>query len=89
MPTPTDRRVPSSANSSDTSLNRVQNLPGYTTPVFKGKEEQRALVELDVSAKVPRLFRNPRDVSLTFYQRASFPKSSSQERSNGSTPTLA
>ena len=32
--------------------NRVENLPGYTTPVFKGKEEQRALVEHDVAAKV-------------------------------------
>ena len=35
--------------------NRVENLPGYTTPVFKGKEEQRTLVEHDVAAKV--LFR--------------------------------
>jgi glutamate dehydrogenase len=34
------------------SPNRVQNLPGYTTPVFKGKEEQRALVETDVASKV-------------------------------------
>jgi glutamate dehydrogenase len=30
----------------------VKNLPGYTTPVFKGKDEQRALVEGDVAAKV-------------------------------------
>ncbi|KAG5637874.1 hypothetical protein H0H81_002837 [Sphagnurus paluster] len=45
-----------SRNASDTSLNRVKNLPGYTTPVFKGKEEQRALVENDVAAKgfIPR-----------------------------------
>jgi len=34
----------------------VKNLPGYTTPVFKGKDEQRALVEGDVAAKgfIPR-----------------------------------
>jgi glutamate dehydrogenase len=32
--------------------NRVDNLPGYTTPVFKGKEEQRAIVENIVAAKV-------------------------------------
>ncbi|TFK63395.1 NAD-specific glutamate dehydrogenase [Pluteus cervinus] len=46
----------SSRNPSDHSLQRVQNLPGYTTPVFKGKEEQRALVENDVAAKgfIPR-----------------------------------
>ncbi|KIK69950.1 hypothetical protein GYMLUDRAFT_67202 [Collybiopsis luxurians FD-317 M1] len=31
--------------------NRVKNLPGYTTPVFKGKEEQRALVQQEVAAK--------------------------------------
>lgn len=43
-----------SRNASDTSLHRVKNLPGYTTPVFKGKEEQRALVENDVAAKVSR-----------------------------------
>ncbi|KAF5382512.1 hypothetical protein D9615_003066 [Tricholomella constricta] len=45
-----------SRNPSDTSLNRVKNLPGYTTPVFKGKEEQRTLVENDVAAKgfIPR-----------------------------------
>ena len=33
-------------------FNHVKNLPGYTTPVFKGKEEQRTLVERDVAAKV-------------------------------------
>ncbi|PPR04087.1 hypothetical protein CVT24_010660 [Panaeolus cyanescens] len=46
----------SSAHSSETSLHRVENLPGYTTPVFKGKEQQRALVENDVAAKgfIPR-----------------------------------
>lgn len=37
---------------SDTSLNRIKNQPGYTTPVFKGKNEQRALVENDVAQKV-------------------------------------
>ncbi|KAE9391671.1 NAD-specific glutamate dehydrogenase [Gymnopus androsaceus JB14] len=38
-------------NNSDGLLNRVKNLPGYTTPVFKGKEEQRALVQQEVAAK--------------------------------------
>ncbi|KAJ7600284.1 NAD-specific glutamate dehydrogenase [Mycena floridula] len=37
--------------SSDTAVNKVKNLPGYSTPVFKGKEEQRALVEAQVAAK--------------------------------------
>ncbi|KAJ8456442.1 hypothetical protein ONZ45_g18719 [Pleurotus djamor] len=48
---PGDPRPPSSRNSSDTSSHRIKNLPGYTTPVFKGKEEQRALVEADVAQK--------------------------------------
>lgn len=39
-----------SAQASDS--NRVENLPGYTTPVFKGKEEQRAVVEHAVASKV-------------------------------------
>ncbi|KAF8158475.1 NAD-specific glutamate dehydrogenase [Crassisporium funariophilum] len=45
-----------SAHSSEQSLHRVENLPGYTTPVFKGKEEQRAHVEAEVAAKgfIPR-----------------------------------
>ncbi|KAG6830675.1 hypothetical protein H0H87_007406 [Tephrocybe sp. NHM501043] len=49
-------RPTSTRNASEASLNRVKNLPGYTTPVFKGKEEQRALVEHDVAAKgfIPR-----------------------------------
>lgn len=47
-----------SRNASDSSVNRVKNLPGYTTPVFKGKAEQRALVENDVAAKV-RTFMTP------------------------------
>jgi glutamate dehydrogenase len=37
---------------SDVSLHRIKNLPGYTTPVFKGKEEQRAKVQENVAAKV-------------------------------------
>ncbi|GLB38177.1 putative NAD()-dependent glutamate dehydrogenase which degrades glutamate to ammonia and alpha-ketoglutarate [Lyophyllum shimeji] len=43
-------------SSSETSLHRIKNLPGYNTPVFKGKEAQRALVEKDVASKgfVPR-----------------------------------
>jgi glutamate dehydrogenase len=46
----------SSRTGSDVSLHRVKNLPGYTTPVFKGKEEQRAKVQIDVAAKgfIPR-----------------------------------
>lgn len=42
----------SSKTASEASLQRVQNLPGYTTPVFKGKEEQRARVQAAVAAKV-------------------------------------
>jgi glutamate dehydrogenase len=42
----------SSRTSSEASLQRVKNLPGYTTAVFKGKEEQRAKVQVDVAAKV-------------------------------------
>jgi len=41
-----------SVHGSETPPNRVENIPGYTTPVFKGKEEQRALVENDVASKV-------------------------------------
>ncbi|KAL4069971.1 Glutamate/Leucine/Phenylalanine/Valine dehydrogenase-domain-containing protein [Scleroderma yunnanense] len=46
----------SSKAASEASLQRVQNLPGYTTPVFKGKEEQRAKVQAAVAAKgfIPR-----------------------------------
>ncbi|CCM05749.1 uncharacterized protein FIBRA_07981 [Fibroporia radiculosa] len=41
---------------SEQSLNRIKNVPGYTTPVFKGKEEQRAKVQANVAAKgfIPR-----------------------------------
>ncbi|KAI0265566.1 NADH-dependent glutamate dehydrogenase [Gloeopeniophorella convolvens] len=41
---------------SDASLHRIKNLPGYTTPVFAGKEEQRAKVQNSVAAKgfIPR-----------------------------------
>ena len=31
---------------------RVKNVPGYSTPVFKGKEEQRAKVQANIAAKV-------------------------------------
>jgi hypothetical protein len=41
-----------SLSGSDNSLHRIKNLPGYTTPVFKGKEEQRAKVQDNVAAKV-------------------------------------
>ena len=33
-------------------IHRLKNVPGYTTPVFKGKEEQRAKVQANVAAKV-------------------------------------
>ncbi|KAI0824001.1 NAD-specific glutamate dehydrogenase [Trametes gibbosa] len=35
---------------------RLKNVPGYSTPVFKGKEEQRAKVQTTVAAKgfIPR-----------------------------------
>ncbi|KAJ2987343.1 hypothetical protein NUW54_g9452 [Trametes sanguinea] len=33
-------------------IQRLKNVPGYTTPVFKGKEEQRAKVQATVAAKV-------------------------------------
>ncbi|KAF6741457.1 NAD-specific glutamate dehydrogenase [Ephemerocybe angulata] len=40
----------------DAHKGRVENMPGYTTPVFKGKDEQRALVEQAVAGKgfIPR-----------------------------------
>jgi hypothetical protein len=41
--------------SNEASLQCVQNLFGYTTPVFKGKEEQRTKVQVDVAIKVLRL----------------------------------
>ena len=41
-----------SRGGSDSSVNKLQNLPGYTTPVFKGKEEQRAKVQVEVASKV-------------------------------------
>ncbi|SJL07183.1 probable glutamate dehydrogenase, NAD(+)-specific [Armillaria ostoyae] len=43
--------VPGSRTGSDTSVHRIKNVPGYNTPVFKGKEEQRALVQAEVAAK--------------------------------------
>lgn len=46
-----------SAHSSEASLQRVKNMPGYTTPVFKGKDEQRTLVENAVAEKVGALSR--------------------------------
>ena len=44
-----------SKTSSEASLQRVKNLPGYTTPVFKEKEAQRAKVQAIVAAKVRRI----------------------------------
>ncbi|KAJ3481702.1 hypothetical protein NLI96_g7482 [Meripilus lineatus] len=47
---------PGLSSGSETSLHRVKNVPGYTTPIFKGKEEQRAKVQANVAAKgfIPR-----------------------------------
>ncbi|THH30597.1 hypothetical protein EUX98_g3609 [Antrodiella citrinella] len=44
------------AGGGDTPLHRVKNVPGYVTPVFKGKSEQRSKVEAIVGRKgfVPR-----------------------------------
>ena len=42
----------SSQGGSEASLLRVKNLPGYNTPVFKGKAEQHAKVQETVAAKV-------------------------------------
>ena len=44
-------RPPLTSSGSESSLNRVKDLPGYTTPVFKGKEAQRASVEQEVANK--------------------------------------
>ena len=33
-------------------LHRVKNVPGYSTPVFKGKEEQRAQVQANIAKQV-------------------------------------
>ncbi|KAI0316462.1 Glutamate/Leucine/Phenylalanine/Valine dehydrogenase-domain-containing protein [Amylostereum chailletii] len=41
-----DSRTPS-----DASLQRLKNVPGYTTPVFKGKEQQRAKVQNLIASK--------------------------------------
>jgi hypothetical protein len=45
-------KASSTRSSSEASAHRVKNLPGYTTPVFKGKAEQRAKVQASVAAKV-------------------------------------
>ena len=39
------------------ATHRIKNVPGYTTPVFKGKEEQKAKVLANVTSKVS--FRVP------------------------------
>ncbi|KAJ2929106.1 hypothetical protein H1R20_g7992, partial [Candolleomyces eurysporus] len=43
-------------NSGNSESQRVENAPGYTTPIFKGKDEQRAHVEQDIATKgfIPR-----------------------------------
>ena len=63
---PTRPPLAASAQGSESSLHRVQNLPGYTTPVFKGKEEQRALVEQEVANKACIVVVDP-PLALTPY----------------------
>lgn len=78
----------SSRTGSEVSLHRVKNLPGYTTPVFKGKEEQRAKVQIDVAAKVGHrffFFETDTDVQV----RDSFLASSLPMKSIGFTLTSA
>ena len=48
-----------SRGSSDSSINKLQNLPGYTTPVFQGKAEQRANVQVEVASKVRDIAPEP------------------------------
>ncbi|KAG8732549.1 NAD-dependent glutamate dehydrogenase [Ceratobasidium sp. 414] len=38
-------------NASDVNLNKIKNLPGYTTPIFTRKDEQRKEVEASVVSK--------------------------------------
>lgn len=58
MSTPEPAYVARLGLNSKTPLNLVKNMPGYTTPVFKGKEEQRALVEQEVASKVSLIVRD-------------------------------
>ncbi|KAI0075077.1 NAD-dependent glutamate dehydrogenase [Panus rudis PR-1116 ss-1] len=46
----------STNNSSESLLHRIKDAPGYSTPVFKGKEEQRAKVQALIASKgfIPR-----------------------------------
>ena len=37
-------------------LHRVKNVPGYSTPVFKGKEEQRAQVQANIAKQVRTIY---------------------------------
>jgi hypothetical protein len=79
---------PPSNGGSDVSLHRIKNLPGYTTPVFKGKEEQRAKVQENVAAKVRvSVIQYPNYRTKSFVTRGSSLGSSSHTRSNGSTLT--
>jgi len=40
-------------------VHKIKNVPGYTTPVFKEKEEQRAKVQATVAGKVCTIFLMP------------------------------
>ncbi|TFK48742.1 NADH-dependent glutamate dehydrogenase [Heliocybe sulcata] len=48
--------VPGARSSSDASVHRIKNIPGYSTPIFKEKDEQRVQVQANVTAKgfIPR-----------------------------------
>jgi hypothetical protein len=64
MPEQSSLQVPTppaaiSRGNSDSSIHKVQNLPGYVTPVFKGKDEQRAKVQADVASKVCNILSQP------------------------------
>jgi hypothetical protein len=69
---------PSSRVGSEVSLHRIKNLPGYTTPVFKGKAEQRAKVQENVAAKVSSAWRSHLAAAVITQSssRVSFPASS-------------
>ena len=44
-----------SKTSSDSSLHILKNQPGYTTPIFKGKDEQKAAVEKELASAMEKL----------------------------------
>lgn len=83
----TDLSGPRLGLNSKEPLNLVKNMPGYTTPVFRGKEEQRALVEQEVAAKVPIIRHRERVLGTDRFLRVSFLVNSLLGKSIGSTRT--